>query len=141
MKMTHLPRGIYRRGSSYYLSYRDETGKLVRRSAGKDLQKAIEQLRMVHRDQAQGNGFVALVNSYLERQEVYSKRGSVKNARSCVNRLIQHFGDVELASLRALDLDRFISKPRAQGVTNKTINGDLIILRAVLNHALAVRSV
>jgi integrase len=36
------------------------------------------------------------------------------------------------------DLDRFVSQRRAQGVVDKTINGDLIILRAALNHGVAI---
>ena len=40
----------------------------------------------------------------MERQEVYSKRKSIKNARSQINRLYQHCGDVEIASIQSLDL-------------------------------------
>ncbi len=40
--------------------------------------------------------------------------------------------------LTETDLDGFILARRKEGVRDKTINGDLIILRAVLNHAVAV---
>ncbi len=86
----------------------------------------------------QRNGFFAVLDSYMERQKIYSKRSSVKNARSCVERLFQHFGDVDTVSIPASELDAFISKRRGQGLANKTINGDPIILRAALHHALAV---
>ena len=47
--MTHprnrtLARGIYKRGNSYYLDYKDETGKRVRRSAATDLHRALDLL-------------------------------------------------------------------------------------------------
>ena len=35
-----LSRGIYKRGNSYYLDYKDETGKRVGKSAGTDLHRA-----------------------------------------------------------------------------------------------------
>lgn len=35
----HLPKGLYKRGKSYYLDYTDEAGKRVRRSVGPDFHK------------------------------------------------------------------------------------------------------
>ena len=92
---------------------------------------------MVKRDQGKSSGISKVLEAYLERQKIYSKKGSIKNARSSINRLLDHFGEVEISDLAGLELDAFVSARRAQGVSNKTINGDLIILRAALNHALA----
>ena len=49
----------------------------------------------------------------------------------------EHFGDIGVPSLTAQDLDSFILARKIK-VKDKTVNGDLIILRAALNNAVAV---
>ncbi|MEE8165097.1 MAG: hypothetical protein V3T64_05985, partial [Myxococcota bacterium] len=42
-----LARGIFKRGNIYYLDYKDETGKRIRRSAGPHLYRALDLLYKV----------------------------------------------------------------------------------------------
>lgn len=79
-----LPRGLYKRESRYYLDYKDETGKRIRKSAGPDLHRALDllyKLRGPLRDKGKPTLKIVL-DSYLERQQVYSKLKSVRNAKS-----------------------------------------------------------
>lgn len=78
------------------------------------------------------------VDSYLDRQRIRSKAKSVKNAECSSGNLIRVLGNRSVYGLTEADLDHFILARRGEGVRDKTINGDLIILRAVLNHAVGV---
>ena len=135
-----LARGIYKRGNSYYLDYKDETGKRIRSSAGRDLHRALDLLYKVRGPDIPGGetSLKELLDSYLSRQRVYSKRKSVKNAESSIRRLIEHFGDPRVLQMTHETLDSFVLKRRQEGVVDKTINGDLIIVRAALNHGVSI---
>ena len=78
------------------------------------------------------------MDSYLDRQRVRSKAKSVRNAECSCRRLLRVLGNRSIYDLIEADLDHFVLARRREGVRDKTINGDLIILRAVLNHAVAV---
>jgi integrase len=78
------------------------------------------------------------VDSYLDRQRIRSKAKSVRNAECSCGHLLRVLGNPSVYSLIESDLDHFVLARRKEGVRDKTINGDLIILRAVLNHAVSV---
>lgn len=137
----HLPSGLYKRGSSYYLDYKDETGKRIRRSAGPDLHRALDLLEKVRGPGSRsdsGAGLKVILDSYMARQRVYSKKKSVRVAASSAKRLLLHFGDPPAADLKQSLIDAFVVARRAEGVSDKTVNNDLIVLRAALNHSVAV---
>jgi integrase len=140
-----LPRGLYKRGSVFYSDFQDSDGKRFRRSLGTDLEQALVLLdRLRAENQVQDvevppakkpARFAALTASYLKRQEVYSKPRSAQMAGFICKRLAEHFASFPLS----LDgVDAFIAKRKKQGVSPRTINADLTILRAVLNHAVAM---
>ena len=136
-----LPKGLYKRGKSYYLDYKDETGMRIRRSTGPDLHRALDLLKAVRGSRTKvhgGTGLKAVLDSYLIRQRIYSKPRSVRVAESSVRRLLLHFGDPPVLELEQSDIDGFVVARRAQGVSEKTVNNDLIVLRAALNHGAAV---
>jgi integrase len=135
--VTSLPTGVYKRGKSYYIRFR-QNGRWQHKSAGPDLPAALElrdHLRSGTEFPSDVVRFDELVDHYIARQRIYSKPKSVKNARHSTARLLQHFGRRPVCSLDADDLDRFVSA-RLETVKPKTVNGDLIILRAVMNQAL-----
>jgi integrase/recombinase XerD len=136
-----LPKGLYRRGNCYYLDYRDETGRRVRRSAGRNLHHALDLLHKLrgsdHSSECQIS-LKSLLDSYLARLRVYAKRKSVGNAESAARQILSRFGDPAIQSMTQQNLDQFISDRRREGVVDKTINGDLIILRAALNHGVSL---
>lgn len=137
----HLPSGLYKRGRSYYLDYKDETGKRIRRSAGPDLHRALDLLERVRGPSARsdsGAGLKVILDSYMGRQRVYSKKKSVRVAESSAKRLLLHFGDPPAAELKQGLVDSFVTTRRAGGVSEKTVNNDLIVLRAALNHSVAI---
>ena len=78
------------------------------------------------------------LESYLTRQKIRSKPQSVQSAESAGRQLLRILGNVSVYDLTESTLDCFILARRKEGVCDKTINGDLIILRAVLNHAVSV---
>jgi integrase len=78
-----------------------------------------------------------LLDIYLARLHVYAKRKSLANAECSARRILSHFGDPAIQAISQQDLDQFICWRRAQGLVDKTINGDLIILRAALNHGMS----
>ncbi len=135
-----LARGIYKRGNSYYLDYKDETGKRIRRSAGPDLHHALDLLYKARGPESPtGETLLKEVfDSYLARLRVYSKRKSIKNAESSIRRLIGHFGDPPVSRITQQTLDSFVLRRRQERVVDKTINGDLIVIRAALNHGVSI---
>ncbi len=78
------------------------------------------------------------IDSYLDRQRIRSKPKSVRNAGCSCGHLLRVLGNRSVYNLIESDLDLFILARRKEGVRDKTINGDLIIIRAVLNHALSI---
>ena len=79
-----------------------------------------------------------VLDCYLDRQRVYSKTKSVRGASCSCRKILEYFGHCSVYELGPADLDAFILHRRKSGVVDKTINGDLIILRAALNHALSI---
>ncbi len=134
--MTDLPKGIRKRGNAYYVQYKQD-GKWKHKSVGTDLAVALdlhEQLRSGETYPADALRFDEAAEAYMVRQRIYSKPKSVKNAKNSIARLMPHFGRRPIVSLGTDDLDRFV-RMRLESVKPKTVNGDLIILRAILNQA------
>jgi len=133
-----LPKGLYKRGNSYYIDYKDETGRRIRRSVGQDLHHAMSVLQSV-RDATYRRGDVVglgvVLESYLSRQRIYSKKRSVKAAESSARRLLLHLGDVPVSRLDQRSVDEFVRFRLSKKLRPKTVNNDLIVLRAALNHA------
>lgn len=55
-----LPKGLYKRGKSYYLDYKGESGRRVRRSAGSDLHLALALLERVRAPRSEEDGDLGL---------------------------------------------------------------------------------
>jgi len=82
-----------------------------------------------------------VLDAYETKLEVRAKAKSVRNARCSSAKLLEVMGNVSVHTLTETDIDAFIVARRKEGVRDKTINGDLIILRAALRHAQKVRMV
>ena len=131
---------IYKRGDVYWVKYRDrKTRKLVRRSAGRTRLEALAALRRAGEEASSGGSpFETLAQAYLSHLRVHAKRKSVQVAESSTRRLLDHFAGKDARSLSLVALDSFILS-RKGNVKAVTINGDLITLRAILNHAVRAR--
>lgn len=136
---------VYQRGSRYWIKYRDErTGRLVRRSAGSTRLEAVLSLERAEEGRSKGRSgprerrvpLASVLSVYLSHLESVAKRRSVGVARSSVGKLLESLADRDARRLSPADLDRFISSRKQEGVKSRTINGDLIVLRAAFHHAL-----
>lgn len=137
--MINLQKGLCRRGVSYYLDYRHETGKRVRKSAGPDLHRALDLVHRLHAsDVEDGQATLkSVLDSYLARQRVYSKIKSIRNTESTARRLLAHFGDPCASVMTQAMRDGFVVARRNDVVVDRTLNGDLIVLGAPSNHGVA----
>ena len=100
---------------------------LVRRRKG----KAIVQRR--------APTFAAFAESYLEfhRQAKHIKRASTMATEGhAIVRLNEHLGSRHLDKIKRAHLDHFISKRQEAGVSARTVNLEMTVLRNVLNRAI-----
>ena len=127
---------IYQRGNQFYVDVR-VGGTRVRKAAGSSRLDALRLLNELTNTTA-ASSMPVILDAYLQRQVIYSKAKSVKNARHSSTRLLEYFGDADAAKLTLQDIDGFVAwRKTNHGVRNKTINGDLIIFRAALNYAVS----
>ncbi len=128
---------IYRRGSRWWVSYRDEkTGKRVQKSAGDTREEAVEFLAA--RDQVQDEKLPlrSVLEAYCRGQIARSKFSSIQQAEVASGHLIRILGNLDVHELSAADVDRFILLRRRE-VADRTVNSNLTYLRAALNYAVA----
>jgi integrase len=130
---------IYKRGNLYWVKYRDRrTGKSIRRSAGRTRLEALAVLREAGEEASSGILLDSLAEDYLAHLRTRAKSKSVEVAESSARRLLAHFDGRDVRKLTLAQLDSFVQARRRGGIKAVTINGDLITLRAILNHALRV---
>jgi integrase len=79
-----------------------------------------------------------VLDAYLDRSRIYSKPQSFRAAQSSCNRALEILDKRSVYDLNSGDLERFILKRRSEGVTDRTINHDLAILKAAFNHAISI---
>lgn len=127
---------IYRRGSRYWIRYRDQkTRRLVRKSAGQTYQEAQDLLKREAGISSPGVALAPLIADYLKRCEVRTKHSTLIQYRSAGKRLELALGHINALRLQPKDLDRYVTQRRADGVSDNTVNLDLRILRAILRYA------
>ena len=134
--MTTLPKGIYQRGSSYYVRYRHE-GKWRHKSAGQDLSEALElheKLRSGIEHAPEVVRFNHAVERYRKHLEVYAKPATLITNRVACDHLLRAFGKRPIESLTLIDLERFI-QDRLKSLAPSTINLHLRVLKAMLRFA------
>ncbi len=140
--------GLYERPDSpyYWASYIDAGGQRVRRSTG--VTKSIEGRREAeallakwtleaHKqrqwDEQPRHGFEGLMLDYLNATS--GERRSERTVRLHVRRLRQSFEGVEMEALTAAHITAYIRKRKGEGVSNTTVNRELEVLSAAINHA------
>ncbi len=126
------PQGLTRRRETYYVQFKDRSGRFRKRSVGTDLAHALsEHSRLRNPRDPEVATFGELCERYLKRQETFSKAKSVRCARYSCATLLKHLGDRPVGDLGPEDLSEFISSRRRKVCAN-SVNADLRILRAVL---------
>jgi integrase len=133
----------FKRNARWYVSFQDEMGRWRKKSVGTE-QLADEFLR-AHRHSrtvfatdpqpAVAYPFPAAAQDYLRRLSIYGKPASIKHATISIKHLSGSLDAADLNSIHSSVVDKYVLHRRREGVCDRTINGELIVLRAVLNHA------
>ena len=130
-----LPKGIYKRGSSYYARYR-EGGQWKHRSAGAELGAALDlQAEILDgRPPSDAVKLADLVERYLKRLETYFKQSTVRTHRTVSRNLLRFFRNCPVETWTSADLETYIQQ-RLEKVAPTTVNGELKNLKATLRFA------
>jgi len=126
---------IYLRGRVFWISYQ-RNGKRIARAAGSTRAEAIQEIERVEGKHIPTR-CAAIFSAYLERCQIYVKPGTLTHHRGVLRRLTDHFGSMDARTLSLSDLQAFIAKRRSAGASPATVNLDLRLMRAALNHAVA----
>ena len=134
--MSTLPKGIYKRGNSYYVRYR-HAGKWTHRSAGAEIGAALE-LQATLLDGEPASDAVCLrelFERYLKRLETYGKPRTVSTYRLVAKNLLRFFRQRPVETWTAPDLETYIRQRLDKGIASTTVNAELKNLRATLRLA------
>ena len=128
---------VFKRGNRWYYCFKDQSGRWIKKVGGATREEADALLKVAETCQhlapeARNTPLAPLVTAYLQKLSVYAKRRSREGAAASCRLLLNHFAK---APLNQSGLDAFVAA-RAKGVKPKSVNNDLIILRAVINYAL-----
>lgn len=127
---------IYKRGSAFWIDYKEATGRRVRRSGGRTRAAATKALREAESGRAprgDGTSFALLARDFLARSALYSKPKTQDLDRRTCKRLLACFGHRDPSGLSLAAIDSYVKRRRRDGVRDCTINGELSTLRAILN--------
>ncbi len=108
--MTPLPRGIYKRGKSYYVRWK-QGGTWKHKSAGPNLGAALELQGQVRgsEDSPDAVRLPELVERYLKRLETYGKPRTVVCNRSVTKTLTAFFRSRPIESLSSTTIMPFVT--------------------------------
>ena len=134
----------YRRKDSptWWVSYTDPNGERVRRPTGTSNRKEAHALeakwklaayRQRQWDEVPNHSFDELMLGYLKATQA-AKR-SAERDRTIARRLRHHFAPQTVESLAAQDIRTYIQRRQSAGVKAATINRELALLSAAINHA------
>jgi integrase len=134
----------YKRNNSphWWVSYTDAGGQRVRRSTGTTDRKEaaaleakwkVEAFKEQHWEQAPPRTFEELMLAYLQATE--SEKRSADKDRQRTAKLRQQFGGRVMSELRGKDVAAYIAARKRQGIRPSTINRELALLSAAINHA------
>jgi integrase len=135
---------VYRRDDSpvYWGSFTDASGKRVRRSTGETDRREAEALeakwkleahKVKHWGAAPSHTFDELMLAYVKATR-NTKRSAERDLYALKN-LRPFFAGSDLVTLKCSDVRAYIDKRMADGVTPSTINREVGLLSAAINHA------
>lgn len=134
----------FKRNSRWYVSYKDEHGTWRKKSLRTE-ERADAFLRSLDEPASTPPAAAPLVRfcpfpvaarDYMTRLSIYGRPASISHATVSVKHLTGVFATSDLATLESSALDRYVLHRRSKGVVDRTINGELIVFRAIMNHAL-----
>jgi integrase len=138
---------IYQRGKSYYYDFvykcQRYTGCIgpVSRTVAKEeeARKKAEVIegRLNPAKTRRSPPFDDFAQEYLEWLRVNRKPLTVKKAHSVLERLTAFFGSKRLNEISAWDMERYKKERKEAGRQPNTVNVELVILKAMLNRAMA----
>jgi hypothetical protein len=133
----------FKRNSRWYVSYKDEHGTWRKKSVHTE-ERADALLQSLDGQASTKPATASLVRScpfpsaarvYMTRLSIYGRPASIKHATVSVKHLLGVFPDADLANLQSSAIDQYVLYRRNKGVVDRTINGELIVFRAIVNHA------
>jgi integrase len=133
----------FKRNSRWYVSYKDEHGTWRKKSVHTE-ERADALLHSLEEQASTKPATVLLVRScpfpsaarvYMTRLSIYGRPASISHATVSVKHLMGVFAETDLAGLQSSAIDQYVLYRRKKGVVDRTINGELIVFRAILNHA------
>jgi len=138
--------GIYQRGNSpfWYVSFTDATGKRTRRSTGTTSRAEAQRLLAHWREEARNQviwnvepdrTFEELMIGYLKESRDAKAPSSVERDRYSTTALRSFWAGRVLSQINARDVRAYIAERREAGRSSGTINRELGLLSAALNHA------
>lgn len=136
--------GLYKRADSPYwwASYTDSSGKRTRRSTGVSGRKEAEAILSkwklaTHQERTWGvapsRTLEEVMLAYLQEFEAMGKR-SLPTYKFHARQLLASFAGHGVETLRPSDISAHINRRRADGVRPATINRELEVLSAAINH-------
>lgn len=121
-----------RRGAEAY--ERELREKLLPGGRGKETQG--QHVRSAPIFEAFAEEFMAFQASPVASRRGANKPGELREKRRTLdNHLIPAFGELRLGEIRARDIDRYVTRKHAEGLSPSTITNHLIVLKRMLNVA------
>jgi hypothetical protein len=114
-----LPKGIYKRGKSYYLRARDTEGRLIRKSFGTDLEAALLLADRIERERQRQKELAPtslprLVANWMARHELRSRPRTVDEAKAAARRILAEFGEMDARDLTEERLQAYVAHRRRE---------------------------
>jgi integrase/recombinase XerC len=129
-----LPAGLRKRGSQFYVQYKDGP-KWRLKCVGGDLGHALEAHRELRGGVVAAKGTVTVdtvVARWLESQATRCRPASVRASRGRSKTLLGFFGGWSATAIDGDSIEKYIRWRRDQGVGDVSVNADLTTLRQVL---------
>jgi integrase len=136
----------YKRRDSpvWWVSYIDQRGKRIRRSTETEDRREAEALeskwkleayRAEHWGEQPSRTFEDLMCAWLRHAETTKRPNGFRRDQECTAHLRQAFGGLDLAQIGPARIRGYIDTRRAAGAKPATVNRELCVLSAAINHA------
>ncbi len=137
-------KGIYKRGSIWWLMYADLSGKTIRKSSGTsdyreaermllDEKKAVSDGKLTDTVVIKNHTFYELKDKYLAWMNGRHKSADSKEYR--INQIMSHFGDLPLRRFNTMIVEQYQTDLTNKGLKPGSVNKNISILKAMIKKA------
>ncbi|MCC6269637.1 MAG: site-specific integrase, partial [Dehalococcoidia bacterium] len=134
---------LWKRRHSYWSTFTVDGVRYRKPLGTRDRRRALELERDLIEEARKGSlkakhagprGLYGAIEAYLADKAIRVRVRTIELERERLSIVRQHFGDVRLSSITALDIAEFQRVRKARGIANRTINMDVGALGRVLAH-------